>query len=67
MTGMSAFGRRVTGSLAKLRQPRMRRISEIRIEGSGRRIDQEETFMATHTYRAGKGKGRAPALPRPPP
>jgi hypothetical protein len=47
-------------------QPRMRRIREIRMEGSGRRIDQEETFMATHTHNQ-TGKGRAPALPQPPP
>src|SRR5437868_15117780 len=49
ITGISAFGSRVTASLVKLIQPRIRRISEKTIAGSGWRIDQAEMFRAIGT------------------
>src|SRR5689334_7885685 len=44
--GMSALGSRVTGSRMKLVQPRNSRMSDKTTAGSGRRIDQAETFNA---------------------
>src|ERR1700760_2855105 len=43
---MSVAGRRVTGSLMKLVQPRRSRSNERTTEGSGRRIDQAEILTA---------------------
>ena len=46
ITGMSAEGSRVTASLVKLTQPRIRRMIENTTDGSGLRIDQAEILSA---------------------
>src|SRR5580704_1161523 len=49
-TGISAFGRRVIGSLLKLVQPSSNRMIDMTIEGRGRRIDQAEMFSAIAAF-----------------
>src|SRR5215510_5119473 len=46
ITGMSADGNRVTASLVKETQPRIRRIMEKTTDGSGLRIDHAEILSA---------------------
>src|SRR3954453_6033225 len=54
ITGMSAFGNRVTASLVKLIQPSTRRMIENNTEGSGWRIDHAEMFNAISVLARGR-------------
>ena len=58
ITGMSAEGSRVTASLVKLTQPSTSRMIENTMEGSGLRIDHDETLRAISVPACDRGPRR---------